>query len=145
MEGAADLKALQARGITHILNLSNYQQNPEVYREDKFQYLIINIPVRPAPPRLQRLAPRRAGLTPIARAPAAAGLADREPPRALGPHQRLHPRRAPLRPGPRAPTEPQRPRAHAPTRPLCSAAARYCRVSDRGKVGEGGGLVEVIQ
>lgn len=50
MEGAADLKALQARGITHILNLSNYQQNPEVYREDKFQYLIINIPVRPAPP-----------------------------------------------------------------------------------------------
>ncbi|KAJ1496379.1 protein-tyrosine phosphatase-like protein [Baffinella frigidus] len=47
MEGAADIRGLEARNITHVLNLSNYEQNPHIFREDKFQYLIINIPDRP--------------------------------------------------------------------------------------------------
>ena len=46
MEGAADIRGLEERNITHVLNLSNYEQNPTIFREDKFQYLIINIPVR---------------------------------------------------------------------------------------------------
>ena len=46
MKGAADIRGLEERSITHVLKLSNYEQNPTIFREDKFQYLIINIPVR---------------------------------------------------------------------------------------------------
>ena len=42
MEGAQDAKHLKQRGITHVVNASNYDAYPRCYHKGEFQYMILS-------------------------------------------------------------------------------------------------------